>query len=644
MLKNKPIIIFFFTLFVLLFARSIFFEKINTKSFYDFDEARYAEIAKNHFKTNIWLIPQAGGPDDFNTGTSLRPYFWKPPLHTWIISLSFKIFGQSEFSARLPSFIFSFLSLVIIYLISKILFANNIIGLLAITLLASANDYSYISSQGIAESQLLFFSLLSIYFLLCKKPKIIHSSISISLAFMTKSFGVFWLYPICLYLIFKNSKNKYSDISKWLIIQSILILPWHIYMYILFKNDFITNYVIVNTIGRGTGQQSNIAPIYWYIKYALWQWRPYLIISLIAFLPLLKNIKKHLFLILWMSSIFIPYSLIKSKVWWYIYPFWIPFLLLLSQQLLNYLPKYKLITTITIFAIIIFTNINTFQQALKRTDWNRGIKIIASRNQDISNLSVYQIPYESPLYYFDTGTISREIKKDTQYIITNKDWYQDLTQTNLWQIADKDLGNILLKKITPILTPTPNISITCDKLIKESSLTEPKNFFWLNENKEIEYIKGFSIYLENKDLEKYYKQCLKENFKCHLFHDSLICGKEIQKDENSQIVLDLYKQNYPKESNFEPSRTIDIIKKVDNFIDVSFGENGGGVRSLMKWEENKWKTLKISQEGLFCEDMKKYNIPADFFRKNICYSHEEKAYYKYNETSQKWEPTNEKDY
>lgn len=197
----------------------------------------------------------------------------------------------------------------------------------------------------------------------------------------------------------------------------------------------------------------------------------------------------------------------------------------------------------------------------------------------------------------------------------------------------------ILQKDTKNNTPA-----TCGELIKENSLTETKNFFWLNENKEIEYIKGFSIYLENKELEKYYKQCLKENFKCHLLLDSLVCGKEIQKDENAQIVLDLYKQNYPKESDFEPSRTIDIIKKVDNFIDVSFGENGSGVRSLMKWEENKWKTLKISQEGLFCEDMKKYNIPAVFFRKNICYSHEENAYYKYNEISQKWEPTNEKDY
>jgi len=446
MQKNKFIIIFFAVLFILIFSRSLVFEKIYSKSLYDFDEARYAEIAKNHIQTNNWLVPQSGGPDDFDNGAILRPYFWKPPLHPWIIALSFKIFGQSEFSLRLSSFLFSFLSLIYIYLISLKLFPNKFIGLLSVFLLAGTNDFSFISSQGIAESQLLFFSLLSIYYLLGKKPKIFASALSISLAFMTKSFGVFWLYPLCFYLIYINSPKKILTISKWLIIQSIFILPWHLYMYAIFKNDFFVNYVLVNTIGRGTGQQSNIAPIYWYLKYALWQWRPYLLIALIALIPLLKNFKKYSFLIFWMAFIFIPYSLIKSKVWWYVYPFWIPFLLLLSSQIIYFLSKYKVLTIIILSFTIIFANINTFHQTLSRSDWNRGIKILALRHNNLSNLSVYKIPYESPLYYFNTKTISRDIDKSTQYIITNKDYYQELTKTLQWKILDQDSGNFLLQK------------------------------------------------------------------------------------------------------------------------------------------------------------------------------------------------------
>jgi len=247
-MNKKFPIIFFTLLFLLISLRAFLSEKIYTKTLYDFDEARYAEIAKNHLKTTVWLVPQAGGPDDsqtlfhstLNNGVTLSPYFWKPPLHPWIIAIFFKLFGQSEFITRLPSLLFSFASLIFIYLISNKLFPKNRgVGLLSALLLACTNDFSFISSQGIAESQLLFLSLASIYFLINKKPKIFLSALFISLAFMTKSFGTFWLYPLCLYLIFKNSTNKTSNILKWLTIQAILILPWHLYMYFLFKEESI---------------------------------------------------------------------------------------------------------------------------------------------------------------------------------------------------------------------------------------------------------------------------------------------------------------------------------------------------------------------------------------------------------------------
>lgn len=454
-MNKKFPIIFFTLLFLLISLRAFLSENIYTKTLYDFDEARYAEIAKNHLKTTVWLVPQAGGPDDsqtlfhstLNNGVTLSPYFWKPPLHPWIIAIFFKLFGQSEFITRLPSLLFSFASLIFIYLISNKLFPKNRgVGLLSALLLACTNDFSFISSQGIAESQLLFLSLASIYFLINKKPKIFLSALFISLAFMTKSFGTFWLYPLCLYLIFKNSTNKTSNILKWLTIQAILILPWHLYMYFLFKEEFITNYLLVNTIGRGTGQQQNIAPIYWYIKYALFNWKSYFIAGIIIFIPLLKNLKKHSFLIFWMLIIFIPYSIIRSKVWWYIYPFWIPFLILFSSQCLYFFSRYKKITILALSLIIILTNINTFKRTTERTDWNRGIKNIAQRNQNLSNFSVYQIPYETPLYYFNTGRISREIIQETQYILTSKDYKNELIKTNQWQIIDQDQNSYLFGK------------------------------------------------------------------------------------------------------------------------------------------------------------------------------------------------------
>lgn len=449
----KIVTIFFFTLFFLLVLRSFGLEQISTKALYDFDEARYAEIAKNTVITNNWLIPQASGPDDPNSittttlpsGANLHPYFWKPPLHTWIISLAFIVSGhQNELMVRLPSLIFSLLSLIVIFKIAQILFPQDkLVAYLSAVLFSINNDFSFISSQGIAEAQLLFFNLLCLYFLLKPtKTKIIPSGISLGLAIITKSFATFWVFPLALFLIFKYQPRK---IITWLITVTMVALPWHLFMYLKFGNIFIDNYVLVNTLGRGLGQQNNLAPTYWYLKYALWQWKTYFII-----LPLSLFFPKKIFLLIWMTLIFVPFSLVKSKVWWYILPFWTPLCIYLSYLITLTFRKFPKITSLLFLSWIIVTNYLTLSQIKTRTDWNQGIKQLAISHLNLSRLAVYKIPYESPLYYFNSGEISRKVNENTNYIVTNQDYYQQL-DPKTWQVIDHRLGDYLLLRHPPPL-------------------------------------------------------------------------------------------------------------------------------------------------------------------------------------------------
>src|SRR5581483_2308040 len=58
---------------------------------WDPDEARYAEIAREMLARGDWLIPHL----------NYVPYVEKPPLLYWLTALSFRLFGLSEFAARL---------------------------------------------------------------------------------------------------------------------------------------------------------------------------------------------------------------------------------------------------------------------------------------------------------------------------------------------------------------------------------------------------------------------------------------------------------------------------------------------------------------------------------------------------------------
>lgn len=65
----------------------------------DPSEARYATIAQRMVLSKQWLIPE------IDRGEGFAPFWGKPPLHIWLVALSMKFFGFSEFAARFPSYI-----------------------------------------------------------------------------------------------------------------------------------------------------------------------------------------------------------------------------------------------------------------------------------------------------------------------------------------------------------------------------------------------------------------------------------------------------------------------------------------------------------------------------------------------------------
>ncbi len=64
------------------------------------DEPRYAWIARDMMESGDWITPRLYG----------SPWFEKPPLYYWGAALSFKLFGVSETTARLPSAIAALLA------------------------------------------------------------------------------------------------------------------------------------------------------------------------------------------------------------------------------------------------------------------------------------------------------------------------------------------------------------------------------------------------------------------------------------------------------------------------------------------------------------------------------------------------------
>jgi len=77
-------------LLLLLLSGALFFFRLGSTGLFDADEPAYAQAAREMLETGDWITPHFNG----------RPRFDKPILFYWLIMLSYRLFGVSEFAVR----------------------------------------------------------------------------------------------------------------------------------------------------------------------------------------------------------------------------------------------------------------------------------------------------------------------------------------------------------------------------------------------------------------------------------------------------------------------------------------------------------------------------------------------------------------
>ena len=144
LIVNKKFVIVLISIIFLFSFFSLFF--IENHSLVAHDESLYASRAKLIIETNNWFTP-------FETAhhKTIGSY--------WLIALSFKIFGINEFSARLPSYIFSISSLFVLFRIIKLLSGFEIGILSTFALLSSYIWFNY-SNYCSPDTLYIFFNSL----------------------------------------------------------------------------------------------------------------------------------------------------------------------------------------------------------------------------------------------------------------------------------------------------------------------------------------------------------------------------------------------------------------------------------------------------------------------------------------------------
>ena len=138
---------------------------------------------------------------------------WEHPfLGKYLMGLSLRLFGKSDFSARLPSALFGFLTGLVIYVFAKEV-TNPWCGLAAVCLWSTSPIVLWVSRRAILDAPFVFFFTLSWYlfwrfFQTKSSGHALLGGITFGLATATKIVGVILVPILFLYLVFPGIRDK----------------------------------------------------------------------------------------------------------------------------------------------------------------------------------------------------------------------------------------------------------------------------------------------------------------------------------------------------------------------------------------------------------------------------------------------------
>lgn len=168
------------------FALSLRLWRLNLPKGYIFDELYYAKNANSLISNGVELTGQGGAE-----------FVVHPPFGKWLIGIGIKLFGNNEFGWRISAALIGTASVLLIYLVTQQLFNSHFLSNTAAALMALDGLNLVMSRVALLDIFLMFFILLSFYFLI--KEQLWLSGLAIGLASATKWSGVF-LIPFLLIL------------------------------------------------------------------------------------------------------------------------------------------------------------------------------------------------------------------------------------------------------------------------------------------------------------------------------------------------------------------------------------------------------------------------------------------------------------
>lgn len=374
-----------------MFFNILFFYHLNYSTLSAWDEAWYGVIARDMLANGNFLKMH------FNS----LPFFDHPPAGFWFMALSYKLFGISEFSTRLPSVLFGIGSIALTYLISLRLFKSKTQAFVAASILGTCVWFVLRVRSGNLDSPFAFFYLLTIYCSLRSRANFrwfVPTMISFALLFMTKT--LVGASAIALVLLANSNhlirsvrerKIVHPRIVFWgVVAASIIILPWYITHLLTYHNFYQHHFVDIGTRNKTFSSYFDLnatQPLF-YLHMGIRKWY-YLWIAALGIIVIRRDfLKKSVaFLLFWNALVLYPFLTTDQTQIWHLIPVylpialltaygWYPYSIALPKSVARRMPKIPFMPPLRVrsfayagaFLLVAFLQVKTFKPEVIQTD------------------------------------------------------------------------------------------------------------------------------------------------------------------------------------------------------------------------------------------------------------------------------------
>ncbi len=383
----------------------VLFFGLGSGSLRDWDEAIYAQVAREMFEAGDWLTPRLEG----------RSWFHKPPLYLWLTIAGYHVFGVGELAPRLGSALAGIAAVVFVFLFGRQAFGRTA-GIVAAAAFLGTPLLLKLAKTGMLDVLLTaaFAGAFLAWWRSEREPRwLLAVGAALGVAALTKGAAAgLGVLVLMAHLVVAGRYRVFACPWLWggVALALAISAPWHVHQLVLHGTPFWDEYVGYHVISRAGGSlEGNTGGPAFHLAVLAdegrpWSWLAAVTLPWAAWSAWRTEASALRLVVAWaVIGLLLP-SLMSTKIDWYVLPAVPALALSIGWAAQAALAERHHPRIVAVALLLLLVSVATTKRVWN-LDYSGDVKRLAEVHGQLvgpsDRLCVYRMSHPAPRFYFE---------------------------------------------------------------------------------------------------------------------------------------------------------------------------------------------------------------------------------------------------